>query len=261
MNCAGPSHRLCAIRHRALAGPHGLSPKRESTPGSRTSETRLKHTCLRRSTAAHGRRPSRRPRRGGARSPKVSEQGKDVCSDVRPGGRREQSWRLWPLHLGSSARRPRHPRRHAAARPQSGKPPQKAPRVTHTETEPWSHPDTSPPAGTRIDEKTDFYPLETGNVLTHGRPPEAASCPHSSGTPPAASAPNTSVNEPKQTACAAGSPPEGACLHPRASAENRVWLRERGEGAPQPDSALSAETEPLRRPGGACRQGREVARR
>lgn len=103
---------------------------------------------------------------------------------------------------------------HAAARPQSGKPPQKAPRVTHTETEPWSHPDTSPPAGTRIDEKTDFYPLETGSVLTHGRPPEAASCPHSSGTPPAASAPNTSVNEPKQTACAGVSPPEGACLHP-----------------------------------------------
>lgn len=103
-----------------------------------------------------------------------------------------------------------------------------------------------PPAGTRIDKKTDFYPLETGSVLTHGRPPEAASCPHSSGTPPAASTPNTSVNEPKQTACAAGSPPEGACSHPRASAENRVWLRERGEGAPQPDSALSAETEPLR---------------
>lgn len=160
--------------------------------------------------------------------------------------------------LGPAAPPPPAPRR--SAPPEREAASESAARHTHGDgaVEPSRH---FPPAGTRIDEKTDFYPLETGSVLTHGRPPEAASCPHSSGTPPAASAPNTSVNEPKQTACAAGSPPEGACLHPRASAENRVWLRERGEGAPQPDSALSAETEPLRRPGGACQQGREVARR
>lgn len=114
--------------------------------------------------------------------------------------------------LGPAAPPPPAPRR--SAPPEREAASESAARHTHGDgaVEPSRH---FPPAGTRIDKKTDFYPLETGNVLTHGRPPEAASCPHSSGTPPAASAPNTSVNEPKQTACAAGSPPEGACLHPR----------------------------------------------
>lgn len=94
-----------------------------------------------------------------------------------------------------------------------------------------SRPDTPPaPAETRIDEKPDFYPLETGNVLTHGRRREAASCPRSSGSPPAASAPNTFVNEPKQIASAAGCPPEGARRNPEPRQKTESGSGSTGEG-------------------------------